>query len=198
MTLQNKNIAIDKSFAYFGIYSLQELELYKSQSRYITFIEVAKNQYTIKDNGTNKNMWGALGATYLGGGLTFNILGAVIPEKEKKGSYTYDHSDMKNLYQGFGIGFDIVGLICLIPAITKSKTTSNFEGLYNVYIYDSVSKEIIYKDAVSISSTDIFEGSYFYDDASKKIVYEYYGKIISNALLRKYDEINKMLLMRKN
>lgn len=198
MTLQNKNIATDKSFAYFGIYSLQELELYKAQARYVTFIEVAKNQYTINDNGTNKNMWGILGASWLGSGLAFNIIGAAIPEKENKGYYTYDNSGIKKLYQGFGIGFDIAGLICLIPAITKSKTISNFEGLYNIYVYDTISKEIIFKDAVSISSTDNFEGSYFYDDASKKIVHEYYGKIISNALLRKYDEINKMLLWRTN
>lgn len=197
-TLQNKNIATDKSFAYFGIYSLQELELYKAQSRYVTFIEVAKNQYTINDNGTNKNMWGILGASWLGSGLAFNIIGAAIPEKENKGYYTYDNSGIKKIYQGFGIGFDIAGLICLIPAITKSKTISNFEGLYNIYVYDTISKEIIFKDAVSISSTDNFEGSYFYDDASKKIVHEYYGKIISNALLRKYDEINKMLLWRNN
>lgn len=198
MTLQNKNIAVDKSFAYFGIYSLQELELYKAQSRYVTFIEVAKNQYFIEDNGTIKNNWGTLGATFLGSGLAFNILGAVIPDKRHDGYYTYDNSNLKRAYQIFGIGFDIAGLLFLIPAISKSKTTSKFEGLYNVYVYDTISKEIIYKDSVSINSTDNFDGSYFYDDASKKIVHEYYGKIISNALLRKYDEINKMLLLRKN
>lgn len=198
MTLQNKNIAIDKSFAYFGIYSLQELELYKSQSRYVTFIEVSKNKYTINDNGTNKNMWGIIGASSLGCGIAYNILGAVIPKERKDGYYTYDNSKLKNLCQGIGVGFDIAGVLFLIPAITKSKTTSNFEGLYNVYVYDTVSKEIIFKDAVSINSTDNFEGSYFYDDTSKEIVHEYYGKIISNALLRKYDEINKMLLLRKN
>lgn len=198
MTLQNKNIAIDKSFAYFGIYSLQELELYKSQSRYVTFIEVAKNQYTINDNGTNKSFGGVMGATFLGCGLAFNILGAAIPEKETRGYYTYDNSGIKNLCQGFGIGFDILGVIYLIPAISKSKTKSTFEGLYNVYVYDTQAKEIIFKDAVSISSSDDFDGSYFYDDASKKVVHEYYGKIISNALLKKYDEINKMLLLRNN
>lgn len=198
MTLQNKNIAIDKSFAYFGIYSLQELELYKAQSRYVSFIEVAKNQYVIEDNGTNKNMLGSLGATFLGCGLALNILGAAIPAKETSGYYTYDNSNLKNFTQGYGIGLDIVGLIFLIPAISKSKTTSKFEGLYNVYVYDTESKEIIIKDAVSINSTDSFEGSYFYDDASKQIVHEYYGKIIANALLKKYDEINKMLLLRQN
>lgn len=195
-TLQDKNMAIDKSFAYFGIYSLQELELYKAQTRYVTFIEVAKNQYKIKDNGTDKKLLGLMSATYLGSGLAFNILSSSIPAKETSGYYTYDNSGSKNFYQGFGIGCDIVGVLCLIPAITKSKTVSTFEGLYNIYVYDTLSKEIIYKDGVSISSTDDFDGSYFYDDASKKVVNEYYGKIISNALLRKYDEINKMLLLR--
>lgn len=198
ITLQDKNIAIDKAFAYFGIYSLQELELYKSQARYVTFIEVAKNQYTINDNGINKNLWGLYGATFLGSGLAFNLLGAIIPEKEKVGYYTRDNSGIKSLCQGFGIGFDIAGVICLIPAISKSKTESTFEGLYNVYVYDTQSKEIIFKDSVSINSSDVFDGSYFYDEASKKIVNEYYGKIISNALLRKYDEINKFLLSRNN
>ena len=197
-TLQNKNIAIDKSFAYFGIYSLQELELYKSQSRYVTFIEVAKNQYTINDNGNSKNWFGAFGGASLGSGLLFNILGAAIPEKENHGYYTSDNSILKSYYQGYGIGLDVAGLILLLPAISKSKTTSKFEGVYNVYVYDTQLKEIIYKDSVSISSSDSFEGSYFYDDASKRIVHEYYGKIISNALLKKYDEINKMLVLRKN
>lgn len=192
-TLQNESIAIDKSFAYFGIYSLQELEVYKTQSKYVTFIEVAKNQYTIDDNGSTKRIWGIVGGSALAVGIVYNIIGAAIPSTSSDGYYTYDYSDLKNLCQGVGIAFDIGGLIGLIPAMSKSRTKSKFEGLYNIYIYDTQTKKIIYKDAVSVRSEDDFTGSYFYDEASKNVVHEYYGTLIYNALLRKFEEINRML-----
>ena len=40
-SLQFAGIAIDSAYTYFGIYSLQELEVYKSSKRYVTFVEVA-------------------------------------------------------------------------------------------------------------------------------------------------------------
>ena len=196
-TLQNKNVAIDKSFAYFGIYSLQELELYKSQTRYVTFIEVAKNKYTIKDNGINKNLYGGIGAAFLGCGILYHIVGAALPAKSNEGTYQEtDNSGIKTFFQAGGVCLDIAGLGFLIAGGSESKTTANFEGTYNIYVYDTQKKEIIYKDAVSVNSTDEFKGSYFYDESSKNVVHEYYGKLISNELLRKYDEISKMLAMR--
>ncbi len=196
-TLQNKNIAYDKAFAYFGIYSLQELELYKAQTRYVTFIEVAKNMYTVADNSLKQNFYGGMGAVCLGGGILYHIIGAAIPAKEDDGYYTTDNSGIKSFFHVAGVGLDIAGLAYLIAGGKEAKTRVQFEGNYNIYIYDTERKEIIYKDLVTVNSVDEFNGSYFYDERSKSVVHEYYGTLISNALLKKYDEIIKMLALRQ-
>lgn len=195
-TLQQQNIATDQSFAYFGIYSLQELELYKARTRYITFIEVVKNKYEIKENGLNQQMWGALGALYLGTGLGCHIVGAMYPEKERDGIYERDYSGIKKLYNGLGVGMDIGGLIMLAVAAKKPKTFVTFDGMYNIYVYDTQAKEVIYKDAVTVSSKDTFDGSYLLFAESQSLVNDYYAKLICNAILKKYDSINQWLKMR--
>ena len=48
--LQNAGIAIDQREAYFGIFSLQELETYKNTKRYITFVDTSDFSLTYKDN----------------------------------------------------------------------------------------------------------------------------------------------------
>lgn len=196
-SLQEKNIATDQSFAYFGIYSLQELELYKSRTRYVTFIEVVKNQYTIDESGLNQKLIGSIGAGLLGGGIFLNICGAMIPEKEVNGYYVRDNSSLKAAYQGLGIGYDLGGLIMLLIATKKSKTDISFDGMYNIYVYDTQTKEIIYKDTVSVSSKDTFVGSYLQFKESQSVVNDYYGKLICNSILQKYDSINQWLSFRK-
>ena len=195
-TLQEKNIANDQSYAYFGIYSLQELELYKSRTRYVTFIEVVKNKYTVADNGLNKNFYGGMGALFLGGGILYHIIGAAMPSKETKNGVEYDYSGYKTFLNVFGVGFDIAGLGFLIAGGSEAKSVINFDGTYNIYVYDTQAKEVIYKDAVSVNSTDTFVGSYLLYNESQDIVNDYYGKLICNEVLKKYDNINQWLKMR--
>lgn len=47
--LQYAGIASDMSDAYFGIYSLQELETYKNKKRYVTFVDMSDFKLTYKD-----------------------------------------------------------------------------------------------------------------------------------------------------
>ena len=65
-----------------------------------------------------------------------------------------------------------------------------------IYIYDTQVKEIIYKDSVIINSSDSFEGSYLMFKEGQTIVNNYYGKLISNEILKKYDAINQWLKTR--
>lgn len=44
--LSKNHIAIDKSGFYLGIYSLSEIEKYKNEKRFISFIEVQRHSYT--------------------------------------------------------------------------------------------------------------------------------------------------------
>ncbi len=48
--LEAKGIAIDRSDFYLGIYSLQELYMYKGEKRYVAFVDVLKYQNTYNDN----------------------------------------------------------------------------------------------------------------------------------------------------
>ncbi len=187
--LQEKNIATDQSYAYFGIYSLQELELYKSRTRYITFIEVSKNKYTINEKGLDNQTNRLLGCLYLGLGLSCNTLGFVYKNNEYL-------EDWAIPYQILGAGCDIGGLILLFLSSKNSETTIKFDGAYNIYVYDTEIKEIIYKDTVTINSNDTFTGSYLLFDESKDVISNYYGKLICNEILKKYDSINQWLKTR--
>ncbi len=193
-TLQEKNIARDQSYAYFGIYSLQELELYKSKTRYVTFIEVVKNKYTVSDNGLNKNLYAGIGATSLGLGLLYHIIGASI-SAERTNAYggKESNSGIKSFFHIFGVGLDLTGLGFLIAGGSEAKSVITFDGIYNIYVYDSHAKEIIYKDAVTLNSKETFKGSYLLYKESQTAVSEYYAKQICNEVLKKYDAINHWL-----
>jgi len=48
-TLSNTHIAVDRSDFYMGIFSLDELQLYKSTKRYVSFVEVNEFLYEYND-----------------------------------------------------------------------------------------------------------------------------------------------------
>ena len=47
--LERANIALNKQNFYMGLFSLQELETYKSSMRYITFVDVVRHSYNHSD-----------------------------------------------------------------------------------------------------------------------------------------------------
>lgn len=197
-TLERKNIATDKSFAYFGIYSLQELELYKSKTRYVTFVQV--NSSNLSWNGKdNRAIFGTLGGTFLGCGLVYNILGAAIPSTtEDKYGKEEDNSDAKTVFEVAGVCMDIPGIIMLMVAANKKvQTEFTYEGNFDVFIYDTQNKEVLHREEVLIpSQTRKFNG--FYTDSDKQKVAKYYGQLVSNELLKKYEELNKWILAKDN
>lgn len=184
--LENSGIAEDKSSSYFGIYSLQEMELYKSKHPYVTFVEVAQSKLLYEENKRVKSAFGAIAGSLIAVGLPIAITGASYKNSPQ-------NKDIANPLMGMGIGFSIGGLIAAIPALTPSKTDVTFSGVYNIYIYDSQKKAIIRKDAVSVNYKKKFDGSYSYDDASKEIVTNYTSRIVANEILKKYNEINLWL-----
>lgn len=187
--LEKNGIAYNKSDSYFGIYSLQEMELYKSNSKYVTFVEVAESKLNYNDNKSTKNILGGLGGGFLGGGLPLLIVGA---------AYSGDKyvSDLANAYKVMGGIFSVSGAVLTIGALTPTKTDIKFSGLYNIYLYDTETKALIRKESVSVNCSDTFKGSYTYDDSSKEIVQDYISKNIYNELLKKYDELNAWIVSR--
>lgn len=188
-TLSNNNIAENKADTYFGIYSLQEMELYKTDNRYVTFVEVAQNRFSYDSNESKQFIWGTFGGSLAGGGLTFLMLGNTYSNNEDE-----NVKNVAETYQTMGGVFLGAGLLSLIPCLMPVKTTITFTGTYNVYIYDTLKKAIVRKEPVSLTFNETFEGSYDYDNRSKDIVHEFIAQQVSYSLLRKYDEINKWIL----
>lgn len=188
--LENHGIANDMSSTYFGIYSLQEMELYKSKNRYVTFVEVAQSKLYCNENNTSKNVLDGLSAGFLTAGIPLDILGGVW-------NSSIDDHTVGNIYLGMGIACTAIGAICLVPALLPTRTKIDFTGVYNVYLYDTQTKAIIRKDAVSVKVNEKFTGSYSKDEQSKGIVHDYISRHISNAILQKYEELNNWLVRSK-
>lgn len=116
--LEQSKIANNKSDAYFGIYSLQELELYKTNSRYVTFVEVAKNKLNYNSNEKTGTVLASVGAGFLGGGLPILGLGL-----------RYENNDDKEKL-----------------LIRKDAVTVNLhESFSGSYSYDESSKDIVHE-----------------------------------------------------
>lgn len=189
--LEASGIANNKADSYFGIYSLQEMELYKSDSRYVTFVEVAENKLDYKDNKGASVIMGALGGGFVAGGLPIFILG----ESYKNDKYAQDLAESYSVLGGICTA---VGIPFIIAALIPTKTKINFTGMYNIYLYDTQTKSLIRKEVVSVNCSENFKGSYTYDDSSKEIVRDYISQNVYNSLLQKYDELNTWLKNRQH
>lgn len=182
--LQDANVAYDQSFAYFGIYSLQELELYKSKKRFVTFIEVNKHRLggTVKDPGSIP------GAIIAGSGFGLAIGGGSWMLMDEDNKVGLQKPGKVLLFSGLGIG-TLGSLLMMMPATTEL----SFVGEYQIYVYDTEKKEIVYKVPVSISEKDKFKGSYFNENTNKNAVDEYYATLVYNALLEKYNLVDQFI-----
>lgn len=180
--LESVKLANNKAHSFLGNFSLQELELYKGDSRYVTFVEVAKNDFKYHDNGATK--------------LPFGLSGAGLATTSAISTYLLLPTREPVLYvPSMLLGIPSVPL--LILAFMPSKTKVSFDGAYNVYVYDTQAKSLIAKDTVSLTWKKTFEGSYMYDKESKEALENYVGQEIYNVLVKKYDELNRWLKNRK-
>jgi len=180
--LQDKGIAYDQSFAYFGIYSLQEIAMYNSKQRYVTFVEAEKNSFTYSSNIKSKRVMGGIGGGLFGAGLV-----VILTNGATQGA---------SLVPGAVVSLGSLGL--LIPALIPAKTTIRFNGAYSIYVYDTEKKEIIYRDTINVGPlVDIYSGSYDDSDTNKTQVLNYYSTLVFNEILKKYNEIYLFLQTRK-
>lgn len=188
--LENSRIANNKADAYFGIYSLQEMELYKSDSRYVTFVEVAESKLNYKDNKGTKNVLAGVGGGLVLGGIPFVVVGGIFNNDQAV-------HDLAKGYMVTGGIVSAVGIPFLIAGLLPTKTEITFTGLYNIYIYDTQTKSLIRKESVSVQCAEEFKGSYSYDESSKEIVRDYVSQNVYNSLLKKYDELNNWVANRE-
>ena len=77
-TLERVHLAVNKQDYYMGIYSLQELSAYKSDKRYVAFVDVIKHQYTCNDN-IDYNEGLALGGWLVAGFTVFTLFPVYVP-----------------------------------------------------------------------------------------------------------------------
>jgi len=189
--LESKGVAYNKSFAYFGIYSLQELAAYTSQKRYVTFIETEKNHFTYRSDSERMNKWFMPVFASVGGLLaTGGLVSTIALSGELESPY--------NLIPLLGV---VLGAPTLIFGFTLGKeayTIINFSGAYTVYVYDSLTKEIIYKNTVIVGPLENkFKGDYNDSDTDKNAVLNYYATTTFNSIIKEYDAIYKFLETRK-
>lgn len=180
--LTNKNILTDNSLSYSGLYSTYELEKYETNKRYISYIDVKENNYTYEDNGYEKNM------SVMG---TFMCLGSSITSFGV--SSVFDDS-MKTYCTLIGVGGLITGIINFARAITPSKTKLLFKGKYNIVIFDTLLKKIIYQDEIKLDCNDEFQGSITDKDTDKSIISNFLTEKLIYEIEKKYDKINQWLL----
>lgn len=170
--LQKNNYVVDQSYAYLGFYSLQEIGQYKSKLRYVTFVEVERNDFipTKKGGVLPQSLYGGMGALCVVAG----IAGA-------------DGTDGATLVVGLLAGGGAAALAILNPP----KTVIYFTGTYNIYIYDTLKKEIVYKDSLAVGPfRDQYKGSYSSsDEGVRKEVISYYATCVADALVKKYAEV---------
>lgn len=76
--LERARIAVNKQNYYMGIYSLQELATYKSEKRYVAFVDVVKHQYSYND-GIEDNEGLAIGGWFIAGFTCFGLFPVYIP-----------------------------------------------------------------------------------------------------------------------
>lgn len=190
--LETYSMANNMADSYFGIYSLQELELYKSTGRYVTFVEVAQSKLEYDENKVAQSIFSGIGSGLLGVGTGALIVGNVWSKNDDPDlSATGESAKLEGgLLLGASIPFLLLSLI-------PTKTEITFTGLYNIYIYDTETKSLIRKDTVSVKCKDKFSGSYTYDQNSKEIVWDYISKNVYNAIMKKYIEINSWLGYKK-
>ena len=205
--LESVKLANNKAHSFLGNFSLQELELYKSDSRYVTFVEVAKNDFKYYDNKVTKLPFGLSGIGLAATSVGF--LGRTVAELINPSVPNYEYNDYYINYSytvntGIVTTSTILSLLSaggavplLIAAFKPSKTKVNFDGAYNVYVYDTQAKSLIAKDTVSLTWEKTFEGSYTYSKESKEALENYVAQEIYNALVKKYDELNRWLKNRK-
>lgn len=198
--LESAQIAKDKTFSYFGIYSPQDLELYKSTNRYVTFIDVVQSKFFWDDNAGARRVQAGFGAGLMVDGLFCTIAGIIyknlkVDERQYQNADTLNKAyDMAgNIYLVAGIPAYIIGTVLTTFARKPTKTDFIFDGIYNIYVYDTTTKEIIMREPVEEHIFDTLSGSYDYDEASKNAVHEYISAKLSNAILLKYQKINRKL-----
>ena len=167
--LQASNIADNKRDFYFGVYSLQEIQEFKTDKRYLTFVEVTESQLLYADHPPVPVL-GYIGAGAMGVG----------------GSLVW-------LYPSFGGVLLAGGGLATLLGFTIPKGSCDIiaTGAYRIFVYDKQEKRIAYAspDTIKIYEKDHYVGLYEeLDEIGKIEVDTYYSKIVANAILRAYSE----------
>lgn len=181
--LAEGNIAADESALYFGDFSPQDLAVYRSERRYVTFVDVMETQLSWKDSGSSQKAWASTGGAFtLGGAAGFLAMLA-------------DGFDFNTITTPDVVGLSLsaasvlVGQLCLIPSFRKPKSTFVFSGRYAICVYDTQQQKLVTRKIVDVEQQDTLSGSFESDSTDRSIVYAYYGQCLANALLEAYASV---------
>lgn len=137
--LQKCGYANDSSAQYFGIFSLQEMELYKSSNRYVTFVEVESSKLYYSENNLSKQIPAASDGGFFGVGVPFLAAGAACySECEKKGDASPAQAAI-----GVGAGLMELGTLLIGFALTPTKTENHFLVGCIIFIFTTLQQNLL-------------------------------------------------------
>ena len=143
----------DSSFKYPSIQSMLDMSNYSNSSRYITFVEIVRQEFNFNDNFGYKG-------------------NPLIP--------------FAFFYLIFPVFIGLYGLVATPYA------AADFKAEYNIYVFDTHTKQVAIRVPVEVKQSDKWTGGcwpYTKEDVLSQITHEHWGKIIANAIAKKYMEI---------
>ncbi|MBO4555533.1 MAG: hypothetical protein J5706_02145 [Elusimicrobiales bacterium] len=142
----------DSSFKYPSIQSMLDMSNYSNSSRYITFVEIVKQEIDFKDNYSLKEPIGYIALSCL-----------IFPF-----------------------------LMGLYAMTVTPYAAAYFNAEYNIYVFDTHTRQLAIRVPVEVKQSDKWTGGcwpYTKEDVLSQITHEHWGKIIANAIAKKYMEI---------
>ncbi len=177
--LEKEGLSKCQNDFYFTNYSISELENYKSQKRYLTFVEIEKLHLAIEDSADKKTGQALMALSFTATGIPLFLLGTVFAEKDLAGV-----NQVYSILGGVSLGASIP---LFISACRDAKSHVDFDARFNIYIYDSQEKSIVKKESLSVNLFETFQGSA--KDQGQIYLREYLAQLSTMDLLKKYQEI---------
>lgn len=188
-TISDMGYAEDGTLSNFNDYSLYELDKYNTDARFLSFVEVKNNYYSVDDNHISKNVKATIGTVANIAAIIEFLAALSVKDEYYRGYKIVDNSGLRALYYGYGLGYLGIGTLFTLINLNPVKSKFTYNGEYIIYVYDRVDRKMILKRPVNVKLDDSFIGIIEAKGADEDLLYEYYGQIIANKLMRVYENL---------
>ena len=187
-SLESGGVVTNESELYFGDFTPQDLAVYNSKNRYVTFIDVLESNLSWLDTGNFQKAWTTAGSALIiaGGTGLISSLGNAIDKEFDFSKFSND--ELIGLYlSSAGI---VAGLLAFTPSAKVPRSVITYRGRFAICVYDTQSKKLVKRKIIDYEQEETFTGSFESDKTEQSIVYEYFGKGLANRLLKEYERLS--------